>query len=147
MKLGLIDVAVQIFRLMHVPDQCSWTSVVSGFAQHDPFEKALEYFTRLHREDFVPNDYSFGNALSACVGLRELKMQNGLASEALEVFVLMMECGFKPDELTLVSMVNACANLSTIKEGQQIHACVVKCAKYRDNLVLGNALVDMYAKE
>ncbi|KAM2263662.1 hypothetical protein ACFXTI_039922 [Malus domestica] len=204
-KLGLIDEAVKIFRLMPEPDQCSWNSMVSGFAQHDCFEESLEYFVRLHGENFVPNEYSFGSALSACAGLRELKMgvqihaviakssyssdvymgsalidmyskcgsvscaqrvfdgmndrntvswnslitcyeQNGPASEALEVFVKMMECGFKPDELTLASVVSACASLSAIKEGQQIHACVVKCDKYRDDLVLCNALVDMYAK-
>ncbi|KAB2627448.1 pentatricopeptide repeat-containing protein [Pyrus ussuriensis x Pyrus communis] len=153
--------------------------MVSGFAQHDRFEEALEYFTRLHGEDFVPNEYSFGSALSAYAGLRELKMgvqihalivkssyssdvymgsalinivfdgmndrntvygnslitcyqHNGPASEALEVFVQMIKCGFKPDELTLAIV--------------QIHACVVKCDKYRNDLVLGNALVDMYAK-
>ncbi|KAM1556126.1 hypothetical protein ACFX15_039202 [Malus domestica] len=204
-KLGLIDEAVKIFRLMPEPDQCSWNSMVSGFAQHDRFEESLEYFVRLHGENFVPNEYSFGSALSACAGLRELKMgvqihaviakssyssdvymgsalidmyskcgsvscaqrvfdgmndrntvswnslitcyeQNGPASEALEVFVKMMECGFKPDELTLASVVSACASLSAIKEGQQIHACVVKCDKYRDDLVMCNALVDMYAK-
>ncbi|XP_016651668.1 PREDICTED: pentatricopeptide repeat-containing protein At2g13600 [Prunus mume] len=204
-KLGFIDEAVQIFRLMPEPDQCSWNSMVSGFAQHDRFEEALEYFVKLHVEDFVLNEYSFSSALSACAGLRKLKMgvqihafiakscyssdvymgsalidmyskcgsvasaqrvfdwmsdrntvswnslitcyeQNGPASEALEVFVRMMDGGFKPDELTLASVVSACASLSAIKEGQQIYACVIKCDKYRDDLVLGNALVDMYAK-
>ncbi|OMO59369.1 hypothetical protein CCACVL1_24880 [Corchorus capsularis] len=50
------------------------------------------------------------------------------------------------NELTLASLVGACATLSAIKEGQQIHARVVKCDKLREDLVLGNALVDMYAK-
>ncbi|KAL5555437.1 hypothetical protein UlMin_037673 [Ulmus minor] len=72
--------------------------------------------------------------------------QNGPASEALEVFVRMMDCGFEPDEVTLASVISACASLLAINEGQQIHARVVKCDKYREDLVLGNALVDMYAK-
>ncbi|XP_024168862.1 pentatricopeptide repeat-containing protein At2g13600 [Rosa chinensis] len=205
MKLGFVDEALQSFRSMPEPDQCSWNSMVSGFAQHGRFEQALEYFVNMHGEDFVLNEYTFGSALSACAGLRELKMgvqihgfiakscyssdvymgsalidmyskcgnvafaqrvfdcmsvrnvvswnslitcyeQNGPASEAVQVFVRMMDCGFKPDELTLASMVSACASLDAVKEGQQIHACVMKCDKYRNDVVLGNALVDMYAK-
>ncbi|KAA8531086.1 hypothetical protein F0562_005795 [Nyssa sinensis] len=72
--------------------------------------------------------------------------QNGPAGEALEIFVRMMDCGLEPDELTLASVVSACASLSAIKEGQQIHARIVKFGKFRSDLVIGNALVDMYAK-
>uniref|UniRef100_A0A5B7C1U0 Pentatricopeptide repeat-containing protein n=1 Tax=Davidia involucrata TaxID=16924 RepID=A0A5B7C1U0_DAVIN len=72
--------------------------------------------------------------------------QNGPAGEALEIFVRMMDCGLKPDELTLASVVSACASLSAIKEGRQIHARIVKVRKFRSDLVIGNALVDMYAK-
>jgi pentatricopeptide repeat protein len=48
--------------------------MVSGFAQHDRFDEALEYFSKMHRENFVLNEYSFGSALSACSGLMDLKM-------------------------------------------------------------------------
>ncbi|GAV60790.1 PPR domain-containing protein/PPR_2 domain-containing protein [Cephalotus follicularis] len=72
--------------------------------------------------------------------------QNGPTSEALEIFLRMTECGFEPDEVTLASVVSACASLSRIKEGLQIHARVVKFDKFKDDLILGNALVDMYAK-
>ncbi|XP_061360559.1 pentatricopeptide repeat-containing protein At2g13600 [Gastrolobium bilobum] len=72
--------------------------------------------------------------------------QNGPAGKALEVFVRMMNSGIEPDEITLASVVSACASLSAIREGLQIHARVVKWDKFRKDLVLGNALVDMYAK-
>lgn len=72
--------------------------------------------------------------------------QNGPASDALEVFVRMMASGIEPDEVTLASVVSACASLAAIKEGLQIHARLTKCEKLRNDLVLGNALVDMYAK-
>ncbi|XP_073012939.1 pentatricopeptide repeat-containing protein At2g13600 [Typha latifolia] len=72
--------------------------------------------------------------------------QNGPASEALELFVTMMKDGMEPDEVTLASVVSACASLSAIKEGMQIHARAMKFDKFRDDMVLSNALVDMYAK-
>nr|KYP57933.1 Pentatricopeptide repeat-containing protein At2g13600 family [Cajanus cajan] len=72
--------------------------------------------------------------------------QNGPVEKALEVFVRMMHNGVEPDEITLASVVSACASLSAIREGLQIHARVMKRDKFRNDLVLGNALVDMYAK-
>ncbi|XP_028801093.1 pentatricopeptide repeat-containing protein At2g13600-like [Neltuma alba] len=72
--------------------------------------------------------------------------QNGPASQSIQVFARMMNNGIEPDEITLASVVSACASLSAIKEGLQIHARAMKCDKFREDLVLGNALVDMYAK-
>ncbi|PKA57136.1 Pentatricopeptide repeat-containing protein [Apostasia shenzhenica] len=72
--------------------------------------------------------------------------QNGPVSEALELFVAMMQNGVNHDELTLASVVSACASLAMLREGKQIHARASKCEILRNDLVLANALVDMYAK-
>ncbi|KAK1369779.1 Pentatricopeptide repeat-containing protein [Heracleum sosnowskyi] len=72
--------------------------------------------------------------------------QNGPALEAINIFVRMMNCGVKPDEVTLASVVSACACLSIIREGKQIHAQIIKFDRLRTDLVICNALVDMYAK-
>ena len=72
--------------------------------------------------------------------------QNGPASEALKLFRRMMETGVDPDEVTLASVVSACATLVAIREGSQIHARTMKSDKLRSDLVLCNATVDMYAK-
>ncbi|XP_022159229.1 pentatricopeptide repeat-containing protein At2g13600-like [Momordica charantia] len=72
--------------------------------------------------------------------------QNGPVDEALVIFFEMIKCRVEADEVTLASVVSACATISAINEGQQIHARVVKCDEFRNDLILGNALVDMYAK-
>ncbi|XP_010109634.2 pentatricopeptide repeat-containing protein At2g13600 [Morus notabilis] len=205
MKAGLLDEAMQIFEMMPDHDQCTWNSLVAGFAQHNWHGDALECLVKMHGENFMLNDYSFGSALSACAGLKDLRMgiqihavisksryssnvymgsalidmyskcgsvtcaqrvfdwmeernrvswnsliscyeQNGPASEAIDVFRRMMDSGVEPDEVTLASVVSACASLLAVKEGLQIHGRVMKCEKFRDDLILGNALVDMYAK-
>ncbi|KAL3844761.1 hypothetical protein ACJIZ3_002164 [Penstemon smallii] len=202
---GWIDEAERIFGLMAEPDQCSWNLMVSSFAQLEIFDKSLEYFLKMHEEDFMLNEYSYGSALSACAGLRDLGMgtqihaslaksrfasdvymgsalidmyakcgdvdcakkafdgmndrnivswnsvitcyeQNGFAKEALNVFVKMMECAIEPDEMTIASVVSACAGLCGVKEGKTIHARIIKFDKLRDDVVISNALVDMYAK-
>lgn len=55
-----------------------------------------------------------------------------------------MNSGIEPDEVTLATVVSA-ASLSA-REGLQIHAHVMKSDEFQYALVLGNALVDMYAK-
>ncbi|KAK3419284.1 hypothetical protein EUGRSUZ_J01312 [Eucalyptus grandis] len=180
-RSGSLDEAEKIFRSMPEPDQCLWNSMLSGYAQHKRFKEALQRFGKMHRENYVLNEYSFGSAFSACAGLADMYLgqqiqalilkskcssdvhmgsalidmysnlitcyeQNGPASEALEVFVSMIDCGFEIDEVTLASVVSACASLSALKEGMQIHAHIVKCDKFRNDVVLGNALVDMYSK-
>ncbi|KAK3419294.1 hypothetical protein EUGRSUZ_J01329 [Eucalyptus grandis] len=212
-RLGSLDEAEKIFG-----------SVLEPHHMKD-LKKPWRCFGKMHRENYVLNEYSFGSALSACAGLGDMDLgqqiqalmlksecssdvrmgsalidmyskcgnmacaqpwssnmacaqpwssnmacaqrafdemssgnvvswnslitcyeQNGPASEALEVFVSMMDCGFEIAEVTLVSVVSACASLSALKEGMQIHAHVVKCDKFRNDVVLGNALVDMYSK-
>ncbi|KAK4371277.1 hypothetical protein RND71_010752 [Anisodus tanguticus] len=135
----LVFEAEGLFYLMPEPDQCSWNLMVSSFAQCELFDSSIEYFARMHKEDFVLNEFSYGSGLSACAGLRDLKMgtqihasvvklkySNGVymgsalidmysktgnvnvqrrpVSEALEIFVRMMDLGFKPDEKTLASV-------------------------------------------
>nr|GEW06366.1 pentatricopeptide repeat-containing protein At2g13600 [Tanacetum cinerariifolium] len=72
--------------------------------------------------------------------------QNGPASEAINVFKKMMDGGIEPDEVTLASVISACATLSNLNLGRELHNRVVKFNKLRDDLVISNALVDMYAK-
>ncbi|EPS67514.1 hypothetical protein M569_07257, partial [Genlisea aurea] len=72
--------------------------------------------------------------------------QNGPPSEALQVFVVMMDCNVEPDEMTLASVISACASLSAVKEGRIIHALVMKSERLHSDVVISNALVDMYSK-
>lgn len=76
--------------------------------------------------------------------------QNGPVIKALELFFKMTTTTHEnvviPDELTLASVVSACAGLSAEREGRQIHTRVVKSDKLREDLILSNALVDMYSK-
>ncbi|KAK3005961.1 hypothetical protein RJ639_017722 [Escallonia herrerae] len=69
--------------------------------------------------------------------------QNGPVTVAIYVFRGMMDGGLEADEVTLATVVSACASLYAIKEGREIHTQIVKCDKLRDDLVICNALVDM----
>ncbi|XP_059074204.1 putative pentatricopeptide repeat-containing protein At1g68930 [Cryptomeria japonica] len=72
-------------------------------------------------------------------------VQNGLGEEALKLFSQMQMEGVKPDQLTLASVLSACANLAALKVGKQIHAHTL-ASGFLSHLSVGNALVTTYAK-
>ncbi|CAL9081127.1 unnamed protein product [Musa acuminata var. zebrina] len=138
---GLMDLrmGVQIHALISKSQLAS--DVYMGSALVDMYSKcrrpldACRVFEGMKKRNVVS-----WNSLIACFE------QNGPENEALALFVRMMEGGVEHDEMTLASVVSACASLSAVKEGMQVHAQAIKHDKYREDLVLNNALVDMYAK-
>ncbi|CAA7060859.1 unnamed protein product [Microthlaspi erraticum] len=45
--------------------------------------------------------------------------RHGLGAEALEEFEKMMECGYKPDQVTFVNLLSACAHAGLVEEGEE----------------------------
>lgn len=71
--------------------------------------------------------------------------QFGQDQEALNVFSEMQRAGMEPNEYTLSSVLKACAGIEALQQGEQLHARTIK-ADLESDVVLGNALIDMYAK-
>ncbi|XP_023521817.1 pentatricopeptide repeat-containing protein At1g08070, chloroplastic-like isoform X1 [Cucurbita pepo subsp. pepo] len=69
----------------------------------------------------------------------------GRYKEALDMFRRMQRTGPKPDEVTLVGVLNSCANLGVLELGKWVHAYMRRNHILADKFV-GNALLDMYAK-
>ncbi|XP_010674560.2 putative pentatricopeptide repeat-containing protein At1g56570 [Beta vulgaris subsp. vulgaris] len=67
------------------------------------------------------------------------------SSKCLSLFTSMESRGFTPNCFTFTSVVAACADLSLITCGQQIHANILQRGLDR-NMALANSLIDMYAK-
>lgn len=70
---------------------------------------------------------------------------NGKGELALKSLVLMVVEGVRPDEYSYAICVDSCASLALMRQGVQIHSCLVKSGFDRD-LVVRNSLLDMYAK-
>ncbi|KAE8728729.1 Pentatricopeptide repeat-containing protein [Hibiscus syriacus] len=71
--------------------------------------------------------------------------QNDCNEEALHFFREMRSCNVLPDQATFVSVLRACAVLSSLQVGRQIHALVYNTGYISDELTT-SALVDMNAK-
>eukprot|EP01018_Ginkgo_biloba_P034142 Gb_28028 [translate_table: standard] len=70
---------------------------------------------------------------------------NGFCEEALTFFSRMQGEGIQPNNFTFPFVLKACAGLSALQEGKEIHNHVVRNG-YESDVFVVNALVAMYAK-
>ncbi|KAI5071803.1 hypothetical protein GOP47_0014054 [Adiantum capillus-veneris] len=72
--------------------------------------------------------------------------RQGHGGDALDCYAQMQSEGIPPDAITFATVLNACARTKALEKGEEIHNDVDRLGMLTNDLVLGNALVDMYAK-
>ncbi|XVF58300.1 hypothetical protein PTKIN_Ptkin07bG0054000 [Pterospermum kingtungense] len=134
-KRGELDVARRYFDEMPVKDLVSWNVMITGYSKRGEMESARKLFNEVAQKDVVT-----WNAMIAGYVLC------GECEKALEMFDEMKNAGDKPDEVTMLSLLNACADLGDLQVGIKIHWSLSQMVTSGFNVLLGNALIDMYAK-
>lgn len=86
----------------------------------------------------VKNIVSWNSMITGLVRQGEFRI-------ALKMFKQMQNEGVKHDNVTLVAVLNCCANLGTLKQGKWVHSHIHKNSIETNDFV-GNALIDMYMK-
>ncbi|CAM6124798.1 unnamed protein product [Calypogeia fissa] len=71
--------------------------------------------------------------------------RSGHAESALELFNKMCQEGVEPNEITYLSILEACSSPSAVKRGKEIHECI-RLAGFESDLRVGTALLKMYVK-
>ena len=72
--------------------------------------------------------------------------QYGFSEKALTCFSRMKKEGFTLNAATFACILKACGKLELLEMGEQIHVKLSKDGLLENNIAMGNALVDMYAK-
>jgi pentatricopeptide repeat protein len=72
--------------------------------------------------------------------------QNGYGQEALACFMQAQQEGMLPDVVTFMSILKACCSMRSLNTGKEIHARIVHGGLLKKDVLIGTALVDMYAK-
>lgn len=133
-KCGNMEVAQQVFDRMQEQDVVSWTAIIAGYAKLGSLESARHMFDKMPERNVVS-----WNAMIAGYA------QNAYGEEALKIFWHMLRANVKVNQFTFVSVLSACASLSALEHGKQVHACIIR-AGFKFSVFVGNSLVDMYAK-
>ncbi|XP_071677753.1 pentatricopeptide repeat-containing protein At4g20770-like [Lolium perenne] len=137
-RLGILDLGAQVHsasvRLLLHNDMFVASGLVDMYSKCGQIGIARSIFNRMTDRDVV-----CWNAMISGLSIHSFN------KEAFDFFKQMRGNGMMPTESTYASMINSCAKLSSVPQGRQIHAQVVKDG-YDQNVYVGSALIDMYAK-
>ncbi|CAM8921910.1 unnamed protein product [Rhodiola kirilowii] len=138
-KCGSMRGAKEVFAAMLQKDCVTWNSLLSACAANGMAYDALCFLEMmLEFENLTPNVISW----SAVIGGFS---QNGYDREAMELMSKMLVAGVKPNERTLASVLPACARLTSLTLGKELHGYIVRHG-YLSNSFVVNGLVDVYRK-
>ncbi|KAG4956730.1 hypothetical protein AAZX31_15G149000 [Glycine max] len=120
-RMGRVEISKTIFGRMNKRDIVSWNTMITGCIVCGRYDDALNL---LH------------------------EMQRRQGEDESDTFVDYEDDGgipFKPNSVTLMTVLPGCAALAALGKGKEIHAYAVK-QKLAMDVAVGSALVDMYAK-
>ncbi|KAL5552568.1 hypothetical protein UlMin_039969 [Ulmus minor] len=109
-------------------------ALLDVYAKCGKIENSMDLFVELPNK----NDATWNTLIVGYVQL-------GDGEKALRLFSDMLRFHIQPTEVTYSSALRACASISALKPGLQIHSLAVKTI-YDKDTVVGNAMIDMYAK-
>ncbi|KAG9456929.1 hypothetical protein H6P81_001437 [Aristolochia fimbriata] len=134
-KCGDIDSARAIFNENPIKDVVSWNAMIDGYCKTGQLVLAMELFDQMGS---AKNSVTWNTMITGYAQCRKF-------SEAIIIFQQMQMQNVRPTEVTMVSLLSACAHMGALDMGSWIHA-YVKHHRFRVDAVLGNALIDMYCK-
>ncbi|KAI3500747.1 hypothetical protein L1887_36572 [Cichorium endivia] len=134
-RRGNLGMARKVFDEMPEKDLISWNVMITGYAKRGQMDSARALFTQVPKPDVVT-----WNAMIAGY------VNSGMHNYALQMFEEMTRVGEQPDEVTMLSLVTACTDSGDLDIGEKIHKSVLDLGGGELSILLGNALIDMYAK-
>lgn len=133
-KVGMVAAARKKFDEMSVRDVPTWNSMIAGYARCGNMEGACALFQLMPSRSVV----SWTAMISGY-------SQNGQYKKALDLFKQMEEEGVRPNEVTLASVLPACANLGALEVGERIETYARKHGFFKNSYV-SNAVLEMYSR-
>ncbi|XP_042482017.1 pentatricopeptide repeat-containing protein At5g15300-like [Macadamia integrifolia] len=134
-RRGDLEMARQLFDESPIKDLVSWNVMITAYVKCGDMGNARKLFDEVPERDVVT-----WNAMIAGYVLC------GSCDKALEMFEEMRCAGERPDEVTMLSLLSACADSGALDVGQKVHFSLSGMDLESSSIVLGNALIDMYAK-
>ncbi|WOG88952.1 hypothetical protein DCAR_0208187 [Daucus carota subsp. sativus] len=134
-KCGDMVAARELFDLMPNKDLMSWNTLLNGYANNADVQGTEKLFEEMPEK----NVFSWNGLIGSYA-------HNGRLTEVLGAFKRMLrESHVSPNDATLVIVLSACSRLGALDMGKWVHA-YVESSEYKENVYVGNGLIDMYAK-
>ncbi|KAH7414859.1 hypothetical protein KP509_14G014400 [Ceratopteris richardii] len=171
---GLLIEAREVLFKLRYRRHISWSSLMSGYIDNrlGSDAGAIAMGSSIHREAMEKNQIHYDGTTAvdmyAKCGMLENAQktfdelavqnvvswtalitgyaQNGSGEKALYCFEQMRRDGLSPNESTFSCILKACGAVGDFWKGCEVHVEIMKAALLERDIVIANALVDMYAK-
>eukprot|EP01018_Ginkgo_biloba_P034078 Gb_04445 [translate_table: standard] len=131
---SLNQLHAHILLIGHTQNVFLGTKLVSMYALFGNIENARLVFDKMQQ----PNIFLWNEIIKGCTC-------NGFCEEALALYYQMQQAGIQPNNFTFPFVLKACASLTAVQHGKEIHDQIIR-SRFESYVCVGNALVDMYAK-
>ncbi|KAJ0978491.1 hypothetical protein J5N97_013965 [Dioscorea zingiberensis] len=133
-KCGSLDYARRLFEGMPKRDGVSYSAMINGYMSYGVVDQAMELFHKM-----VNPVLSAWNAMIA--GLS----QNNRHPDVLAMLHEMQNSGFRPNSVTISSVLPALSFYSTLLGAKQVHGYAIR-NDFNQNIYVVTALIDAYGK-
>ncbi|PWA64611.1 pentatricopeptide repeat (PPR) superfamily protein [Artemisia annua] len=138
-KCGYWHWAYDVFKeLRGVRSLITWNSMISGMMLNGEHENAIGLFKMLESDGLKPDSATWNTMIN---GLSQL----GKIDEAILFFRKMQSVREHPSMKCVTSLLSACASISALMTGKEIHGHVIRTSIDQDEFV-ATALINMYMK-
>uniref|UniRef100_A0A803M0I0 Pentatricopeptide repeat-containing protein n=1 Tax=Chenopodium quinoa TaxID=63459 RepID=A0A803M0I0_CHEQI len=133
-KCGSLDYAKELFDKMSERDEVTYGCLISGYLAHGFVEKAMDLFRRMES----PSLSTWNGVISGLAQNNFHEISIGLTRE-------MQDLGFKPNSVTVASVLSALSHFCNPSAGKQVHAYAIR-NYLEDNIYVVTGLIDVYGK-
>ncbi|CAN0929371.1 Putative pentatricopeptide repeat-containing protein At1g17630 [Linum grandiflorum] len=140
-KSGNATDAHSLFHEIANKNIVSWNALITSYTDAGLCDEALQILVQLERsvDDYRANLVSWTALISGFAS-------NERWEEALCLFRQMQCANVASNPVTACSVLSACAQLSALKLGKEIHGYTTRRSFMRNNILVQNGLIDMYTK-
>ncbi|XP_065854738.1 pentatricopeptide repeat-containing protein At3g04750, mitochondrial [Euphorbia lathyris] len=133
-KCKELDYARSTFFVMTEKDVVSWNTMIAGCSQTGDMELAHRFFNQMPSRDLI----SWNSLITGYAS-------NGDFTTVRNLFCDMVMENFTPDNVTMVGLVSAAAEIGALSKGKWAHGWIIR-KHLKIDALLGSALIDMYCK-
>lgn len=126
--------AQSLFDMMPEKNIATWNTMIDGYTKSRNFNSAEMLFNQMSTRDTI-----------SWTTMMNCYSQSQKFCDVIALFHEMITCGFIPDEMTMTTVISACAHLGALDLGKEVHLYLMLNGFDMD-VYIGSALIDMYAK-